>query len=70
MDSCFYPAKQGHGQTALSPGLQVRQPRSRLACSDMGPKELEALDDEDAQENKQQNHKNKCGFLLQRHARI
>lgn len=30
----------------------------------------EAPDDEDAQENKQQNHKSKCGFLLQRHARI
>lgn len=33
-------------------------------------KNPEAPDDEDAQENKQQNHKNKCGFLLQRHARI
>lgn len=33
-------------------------------------KNPEAPDDEDPQENKQQNHKNKCGFLLQRHARI
>lgn len=30
----------------------------------------EAPDNEDAQENKQQNHKNKCGFLFQRHAKI
>lgn len=33
------PAKQGHGQTALSPDLQVHQPRLRLACSDRGPEE-------------------------------
>lgn len=33
-------------------------------------KNPEAPDDEDAQENKQQNHKNKRGLLLQRHARI
>ena len=33
-------------------------------------KNPEAPDNEDVQENKQQNHKNKCGLLLQRHARI
>lgn len=32
-------AKQGHGQTAPSPALQVHQPKSRLACSDTGPEE-------------------------------
>lgn len=33
-------------------------------------KDPETPDNEDAQENKQQNHKSKCGLLLERHARI
>lgn len=35
----YVPIKQGHGQTALSLDLQARQPRLRLACSDMGLEE-------------------------------
>lgn len=35
----YVPIKQGRGQTAPSLGLQARQPRLRLACSDTGLEE-------------------------------
>lgn len=37
--SCSPSTKQGHGQTAPSPALQVHQPKLRSACSYTGPEE-------------------------------
>lgn len=66
------PVPLGKGMVKL-PFLQafksVGPGRSRHAPIRV-QKNPEAPHDEDAQENKQQNHKNKRGFLLQRHARI
>lgn len=66
------PALLSQGMVKL-PFLQAFQPvrpRRGWHAPIRVQKNPEAPDDEDAQENKQQNHKSKCGFLLQRHARI